>query len=65
LLRGDDLSFPDTYPSFNQPAANAPCPSPTGYHSVPLSFLTVFVVSLMTKKDSLELQPEKLAAAKS
>ncbi len=57
---------PDTYAQvFNQPAANAPMPiSQPAIISVPLSFVTLFVVSLLTKRDALEVQPQNVAAAK-
>ncbi len=44
---------PDTYSQvFNQPAANAPMPiSQPAIISVPLSFITLVVVSLLTKKN--------------
>ncbi len=46
---------PDTYSQvFNQPAANAPMPiSQPAIISVPLSFITLVVVSLLTKKSGL------------
>jgi cation/acetate symporter len=49
------LLSPDTYSQvYGLPAANAPMPfSQPAIISVPLSFFTLIVVSLMTKKDSL------------
>jgi cation/acetate symporter len=49
---------PDTYTQvFNQPAANAPMPiSQPAIISVPLSFITLVVVSLLTKKSGVANQ---------
>ena len=46
---------PDTYTQvFNQPAANAPMPiSQPAIISVPLSFVTLVIVSLLTKKNGV------------
>ena len=50
------LLSPDTFNQvYNLPAANAPMPfSQPAIISVPLSFLTLVIVSLFTKRDSLE-----------
>jgi cation/acetate symporter len=58
------LLSPDTFTQvFNQPAANAPMPiSQPAIISVPLSFITLVVVSLMTKKNnnnSVEVQESR------
>ena len=49
---------PDTFTQvFNQPAASAPMPiSQPAIISVPLSFLTLVIVSLFTKKGGVATQ---------
>ena len=56
---------PDTYTQvFNQPAANAPMPiSQPAIISVPLSFLTLVIVSLVTKRDAIDVATGKLLTA--
>ena len=59
------LLSPDTYSQvYNLPAANAPMPfSQPAIISVPLSFITLIVVSLMTKKDSLSVDEIRKSAS--
>jgi cation/acetate symporter len=61
------LLSPDTFSQvYGLPAANAPMPfSQPAIISVPLSFLTLIVVSLMTKKDSLSIDEIRKNAASS
>lgn len=59
------LLSPDTYSQvYNLPAASAPMPfSQPAIISVPLSFITLIAVSLMTKKDSLSVDEIQKSAS--
>ena len=57
LALGLILLSPDTFAQvYGQPATNAPMPiSQPAIISVPISFITLVIVSLFTKKDSIDI----------